>query len=107
MFVALAVVVVIIVVVAESLVVNGDIVAVAVVGLPSPFLPFLLSSLQPTSMAEGSEGPEGFNGCADTLASCLSLKLALKSTGNMLFLVTIVHEFVVTSPFSAYILFVK
>jgi hypothetical protein len=58
-------------------------------------------------MAEGSEGPERFSQCADTLAICLSLKLALKSTGNMLFLGTIVHEFVIISPFSAYKLFVK
>jgi hypothetical protein len=47
-----AVVVVVVLIAAESLA-NVDIVAVAVVGLPSPFL---LSLLQPTFMAEGSEG---------------------------------------------------
>ena len=61
MFVALAVVV-LMVVATESLVLDADI--VAVVGLPSPFL---LSVLQPIS-AEGSDGPEGSNGYADTLA---------------------------------------
>jgi hypothetical protein len=83
-------------------VVNVDI--LVAVGLQ---LQFSLSLLQPTFMAEGSDGSEGFSQCADTLASCLSLKLASKSTGNMLFLGTIEHEFVVISPFSAYKLFVK
>jgi hypothetical protein len=84
----------------ESLVLDADI--VAVVGLPSPFL--LLTLLQPTFMAEGSEG---FSQCADILASCLSLKLASKSTGNMLFLVTILNVFVVLSLISAHTLSVE
>jgi hypothetical protein len=62
-------------------------------------LQFSLSLLQPTFMAEGSEG---FIQCADILASCLSLKLASNGIGNMLFLVTLVDEFVVISSLSAY-----
>jgi hypothetical protein len=58
-------------------------------------------------MAEGSEGHEGFSQCADTLASCLSLKLASKCTGNILFMVTIVDVFVVLSLISAHELSVE
>jgi len=83
-------------------VVNVDI--LVAVGLQ---LQFSLSLLQPTFMAEGSEGSEDFSQCADTLASCLSLKIASKSTGSTIFLGSIVDVFVFRLPFSAYKLFVK
>ena len=54
-----------------------------------------------------STTPEGFSQCADTLASWLSLKLALKSTETCMFPVVILWEFVVLSLFSAYMLLLE